>query len=175
MLLFIGLDWCLRPAYRVQGSIFEQIPLLEDWLLKRPHVFIVISGQWRRHYALEALRSVFGAELRERVIGLTERNVLRRRHNSGLAKPKAGQRPRPFAEDLFVECCGYPAGERELEIWLWRSTSDMAHHTWRALDDRPWMYSQRCTEFLEVDRKQGITPDTLTALDEWLPPAGSGS
>ena len=175
MLLFIGLDACLRPELGLAGSVFEQVPLLEDWLLARPTVYIVVSGQWRRNDSLDALRSAFSAQLRERVIGMTVRGVLRTAANDNFAKTKSGERAFPLAEDLFIEACGHPPGEREMEIWLWRASSDMAHHTWRALDDCPRLYSQRCRELIEVDRTFGITPGTLEALDEWLPLARSGS
>ncbi|MEN9544452.1 MAG: hypothetical protein RLZZ598_1285 [Pseudomonadota bacterium] len=173
MLLFIGLDWCLRRDSRLEHVVLQQLPLLQAWLLERPHVYIVVSADWRRAYTLKVLRTTFGGPLHERVIGVTEREVLRR--NQPGATVRTGESPRPFAEDLFMECCGYPPGERELEIWLWRNTSDMAHHTWRALDDRPDLFSPRCKELIEVDGNLSITAGTINALDEWLPPTGSRS
>lgn len=73
-ILFLDFDGVLHPiGGNASGVPFGRLPLLEAMLREAPSsaLRIVVSSTWREAYSQARLRSLFSADLRDRVIDVT--------------------------------------------------------------------------------------------------------
>jgi HAD domain in Swiss Army Knife RNA repair proteins len=77
IILFLDIDGVLHPYAPwphdelVRAQYFRHLPRLEAVLRDFPEVRVVIASDWRFHHTLDALRSLFSEDIRERVCGTT--------------------------------------------------------------------------------------------------------
>lgn len=110
--LFLDFDGVLHPQYdggpTPKEVCFCHLPRFEAVMRQHPGVLIVISSTWRQQFGLAQLRGYFGADIAQRIVGVTPKY------------PAEGP-PR-----LHV---------REWEILQWLQTHQASHRPWLALDD----------------------------------------
>ena len=68
VVLFLDFDGVL---HRCANDSLEHVPLLEQVLEECPHLYLVVSSDWRRTCSIAYLQSVFSPAYRHRVIGAT--------------------------------------------------------------------------------------------------------
>lgn len=68
VVLFLDFDGVL---HRCANDSLEHVPLLEQVLEECPHLYLVVSSDWRRTCSIAYLQSVFSSAYRHRVIGAT--------------------------------------------------------------------------------------------------------
>lgn len=138
--LFLDFDGVTHPEVCTTPELFCRLPLIEDVLLRHPHVQIVISSSWREHHSLDELRLHFCHELRERVVGCT---------------PLARQDP----------CEPAMRYVREMECTSWLQVhrpAVLARSGWLALDDVPWMFKPMSPNLMLTHHRTGfVAADAL--------------
>lgn len=68
MILFLDFDGVLHPSPQHHSTMFCALPIFEDWLRNHEHIEVVISSSWRDVMKLDVLKSIFSADLQERII-----------------------------------------------------------------------------------------------------------
>jgi len=100
-ILFLDFDGVLHPAFAEPGQLLMHMPAFAH-AVSGSNCEIVISSSWRFQHSFEALRQMFPAELRDRVLHCTGEALICRhaRHQEILA---------------HLALCGYPVDWRALD------------------------------------------------------------
>jgi hypothetical protein len=114
--LMLDFDGVLHPVDGPPESYFGNLPLLEIVLRDYPLVEVVVTSSWRHVRSLDAIRSNFSADLRERIVGATP--------------------------DIPASHGESDHGTRHEEVLAWLATNGKAKIPWVALDDVPSLYKQ---------------------------------
>ena len=73
--LFLDFDGVLHPPYdglpTPKEVCFCHLPRFEAVMRQHPGVHIVISSTWRQQFGLAQLRGYFGADIAQRIVGIT--------------------------------------------------------------------------------------------------------
>ncbi len=145
-LLALDFDGVMHPDGASVDRYFCHLPLLEDWLRRRPGIDVVISSSWREKHPLDEMVSYFSEDLRPRIVGATP--VIKR--------------------DSWAQYDGEPPPvrfEREAEVLRWLHSSGSAWMPWAALDDQAWRFKPFNPRLVVCDGKVGLTGRELARLD----------
>jgi hypothetical protein len=136
--LFLDFDGVLHRLNR--GSLFERLPLLEQWLRRHQSVEVVLTTSWRLvpGLELEQLCRAFEADLLHRVIGVTPSRSGGHHH-------------------------------RGLEVLDWLDQNGGHGRSWRAIDDKAeWFAPELRDRLIVCDPATGLTEESIGQLDEWM-------
>jgi len=131
LFIFLDFDGVLHPVDARPERRWTSMYVLAEVLYRRPHVQVVVSSSHREFTSMEAMKSIFPADLRDRVVGATPMIA-------------AG------AGDLQL-----PGRHREVLAWL--DGNGVSESAWIAIDDDSERYSDGCHQFYMVDPNFGLT------------------
>ena len=137
MLLFLDFDGVVHPR---SGSPFDVscIGHIERALTAYPETRIVITSSWREHYPVEQLKKLLGAELGNRVAGVT-----------------------PSIRGTYTKYV------RHEEVLQYLKDTDISDCMWIALDDSPEFYPDTAP-VIWVDGVHGVTEHEVVQLQAAL-------
>ena len=143
--LFLDFDGVLHPQYdggpTPKEVCFCHLPRFEAVMRQHPGVLIVISSTWRQQFSLAQLHGYFGADIAQRIVGVTP------------SYPAEGP-PR-----LHV---------REWEILQWLQTHQASHRPWLALDDSQGDFRDCRHRVVFCHPWEGLTEHRATQLHKVL-------
>lgn len=163
MILFLDFDGVLhpdavylergRPVLHAEGTLFMWAPLLADMLSKYPHVQIVLSTSWARHFGFARARDFLPEQLRHRAIGAT--------WHSAMAGNTIGWNSRSSST-------WWDNVDRFEQIKRWVNRAGVVE--WVAIDDQPlgWADADR-GKLIQTDSNFGLSDaDILVRLEQCL-------
>lgn len=127
MIIFLDFDGVLHGLGR---PVFECLPRFEAILRDFPAVEVVITSSWRETYPLDALRELFGADIRHQIIGIT-----------------------PIIKTKWPP---YPAHGRYDEIALFLQERQAQGRACLILDDDARLFPKDCRELVLFDSTKGL-------------------
>ncbi len=158
MILFLDFDGVLhpdavylqrgRPVLHAEGALFMWAPLLADILSKYPHVQIVLSTSWARHFGFARARDFLPESLRQRAIGAT--------WHSGMAQHSEGCYSTRYSKTWWDSVSRY----EQIKHWVERANQ----HDWIALEDQPlgWNDADR-DKLIQTDSTRGLSDIAVVA------------
>ncbi|TWO63119.1 hypothetical protein FN976_28595 [Caenimonas sedimenti] len=147
-ILFLDFDGVLHPAQLdPERPLFCRMGSLEHLMQRIPGLRIVVSSSWRETRSLKALRELFPASVRNRVIGRTPVQVP--------------------VELLPTRLWSY-VREAECTAWMRRRSHLVGvppgSDAWMALDDESWRFSPDCAHLVLTDGRVGLTDEAVEEL-----------
>jgi hypothetical protein len=144
--VFLDFDGVTHPE-PTSGTVFTQLPWIEQVLRAYEQVPVVVSSTWRESMPIDVLQSNFSSDISARILDATPVMDWSARLQHPALLSRASR-------------------QAEIEAWLYANLTTA--HPWIAIDDRPGWFEPGCRHLLVTNRRTGFTGADANQLHDML-------